>query len=456
MNMLKYDLAKKAYIFSFPWMFLSHIRYAWVVANEPKKESSPYMAYNRFWHARNIITAEYRDGGSPNNDTLYSVSVFDLRKEPIILSVPDLGDRYFTFELAGLNSDNFGYVGKRTTGSKAGNYAIIGPDWKGELPEDVQSVAPSAGYRTLGDTGLPYVVSPNNHVIMFGRTAVKGPEDVAAVNQIQDQYKLTPLSLWGKPNVELPPEDHSAWKPFDRETDPLADWKTINKAMIANPPMKQFSDLVEQFRTVGVGPGIDVDALDEETKEILIQAAKDGMAYLKQVAQSGGSGKKINGWSFPPETMGSAGYFKDFETRAAIQCMLGIISNDPEEAVYPLTHTDINGKKLDGANKYTIFFAPGKLPKVSEFWSLTTYDYTNNLVDNPINRYAIGSLAGNYQLADDGSLTIYIQHERPSEDKEANWLPAPEGEFWLVFRTYGPSEEILNHTWEMPGVEPIE
>jgi hypothetical protein len=455
MNSKKYDLAKQAYVFSFPWAFLAQIRYVWVKANADKKESSPYMAFNRLWHARNIITAEYRDGGSPNNDTLYTVSVLDLSKEPIILSVPDLGDRYFTFEFASMNSDNFGYVGKRTTGSKAGNYAIIGPNWKGKLPEDVQSMAPSTGYRTLGDTGLPYVVSPTNHVIMLGRTAVRGPEDVPAVNRIQDQYKLTPLSLWGKPDAELPPEDHEIWKPFNRQADPLADWRTINKDMVFNPPMAQFREMVEEFKTVGVGPGIDVDSLDEETREILAQAAKDGLAYLKEIAKSGGSGKKVNGWSFPPDTMGSAGYFRDFETRAAIQCMLGIISNDVEEAVYPLTHTDVNGETLTGEKKYQLYFAPGQLPNVSEFWSLTMYDMTNNLVPNPLNRYAIGSLAGNYKLADDGSLTIYIQHESPGPEKEVNWLPAPEGVFWMVFRAYGPGKDILEHTWELPGVTPV-
>lgn len=133
--------------------------------------------------------------------------------KPNKLSVPDMGDRYYTFELGSATSDNFGYVGKRTTGSKAARYAIVGPDWKGKLPKGVRSVAPSIGYKTLGDTGVPYVFSPTNTVYVLGRTAVKGKDDVAAVNKLQDQYKLTPLSLWGKPDAKLPPADHNAWKP---------------------------------------------------------------------------------------------------------------------------------------------------------------------------------------------------------------------------------------------------
>ena len=132
--------------------------------------------------------------------------------------------------------------------------------------------------------------------------------------------------------------------------------------------------------------------------------------------------------------------------------MGGIISNDPEEAVYINTHTDFDGQTLSGSNSYELKFDAGELPSVNEFWSLTMYDLTNNLVKNPIDRWAIGSLNGGYQTAKDGSLTLYVQKDSPGKDKESNWLPAPEGEFWVVFRTYGPGETIVNQTWEMPGL----
>ena len=150
--------------------------------------------------------------------------------------------------------------------------------------------------------------------------------------------------------------------------------------------------------------------------------------------------------------MGSAGYFGDLTTRAAIQCLLGIISNDSEEAIYINTHNDAEGKKLTGASNYTMHFAPGKLPDVKEFWSLTMYDLTNNLVKNPIDRYNIGSLVGGFTKAKDGSLTLYIQKDSPGKDKESNWLPAPDGDFWVVFRTYGPGKSLIEQTWEMPGL----
>ena len=447
-----YTLGVQAYIFSYPWVFLPEIRYAWVVANEPKKDVTFYMALNQWWHSRKTTTPEYRQGGSPNNDTLYSMSILDLSKEPIILSVPDTGDRYFTFEFGSATSDNFGYVGKRTTGSKAGHYALVGPNWKGKLPAGVQSVAPSMGYKLLGDTGLPYVVSPTNTVYVFGRTAVHGADDAPAVNKIQDQYKLTPLSLFGKKNAKLRPANHNVFKPFNKKTDPLADWKTINKEMTANPPLAQYAALVEQFKTIGIGPGQDVTKMDAATQKGLARAAKDGFNLLQRIGKQGAGGRDVNGFFYPPKTMGSAGYFGDLTTRAAVQCMLGIISNDTDEAVYINTHNDPDGNKLNGTNKYTITFKSGKLPDVKEFWSMTMYDLTNNLVKNPINRYAIGSLSGGFKKAKDGSLTLYIQNESPGKDKEANWLPAPKGDFWVVMRAYGPGKGLIEQTWEMPGL----
>lgn len=175
-----------------------------------------------------------------------------------------MGDRYFTFELASMSSDNFGYIGARTTGSNAGNFAIAGPDWKGKLPDGVRSVAPSNGTQSLAKS-VPYIVSPTNSVLIVGRTAVKGAEDAMTVNKIQDQYTLTPLSKWGKADVKVP-EKGNVWKPYDRNTDPLADWRTINRAMTENPPMIQHAALVENFKTIGIGPGQEVTRMDEATQ----------------------------------------------------------------------------------------------------------------------------------------------------------------------------------------------
>jgi hypothetical protein len=175
-----YTLGVQAYIFGYPWVFLSQIKYQWVAVTPKNPELTPNMSLNHFWHSKNITTSDYRDGGSPNNDTLYSITWLDVSEEPIILSHGDMGDRYFTFEIASMTSDNFAYVGKRTTGSRTGHFAIVGPKWKGKLPKGVNKLE----------------ASPTNSVLIFGRTAIRGADDLAATHLAQDRYKVTPLSQW--------------------------------------------------------------------------------------------------------------------------------------------------------------------------------------------------------------------------------------------------------------------
>jgi hypothetical protein len=388
-------------------------------------------------HARQIADAQYRDGGSPDNDTLYSMAWVDVRKQPIILTHPDMGDRYFTFEIASLDSDNFAYVGKRATGGKAGSFAIVGPDWKGKLPEGVKALPPS---RT-----------PT--VLIIGRTLVDGVADVPN-HKLQDQYKLTPLDLWGKPDA-IVPENRNVWKPFDAKSDPLPDFKTMNRAMTEEPPMAAHKPLLKFFAEVGIGPNQDVEKMDEATKRGLARAARGGRDLLRIIMLDGGSSKRVNGWRYPPLSLGRAGLADDFITRGAIQCLGGIIANDPEEAVYLNASTDGAGQTLKGTNQYTLRFAPGQLPKVNAFWSLSMYGLDANFVDNPINRYSIGDRTRGVQRDADGGLTLYVQASSPGKDKESNWLPAPKENFYVVLRCYMPGEEIIKQTWPPPPLTAV-
>ena len=429
-----YTLGTQAFIYGFPWLFLSKIRWLWVT-QPVNPERTPYAPLNCFWHGRHLTTAEYRNGGSPNNDTLYSIAWLNLAGEPVILSVPDVGDRYYTFEMGSMDSDNFAYVGSRTTGVKAGQYAIIGPNWEGTLPKEIKA--------------LPRSRTPS--ALIIGRTLVYGPEDVKNVNKLQDQYTLTPLSLWGKDAKRLP-ENRDVWRPFDAKSDPLAVWKTMNRAMTENPPHDAHQPLMRSFSHIGIGPNQQVDTMDDATQRGLTRAAKDGMKLL-QDARVAGLGKQINGWTYPAAAMGRAGLKDDFLVRAASQCLGGIISNDPEEAIYLNTWMDGNRQRLSGANNYVIRFAPDQLPKVEAFWSITLYGMDDNFVANPLNRYKLGTYPkGEMTYDPDGSLSIYIQNTLPGKDKETNWLPAPEGNFRLVLRTYVPAPEIVNQEWAPPPV----
>lgn len=428
-----YSLGIQAYIFGFPWIFLPEIRWKWVTQSA-HSQWSPYAALNQFWHARTLATATYRDGGSPNVDTLYSIAWLDL-KEPIILSVPAIENRYYTMQMASIDSDNFAYVGTRTTGTKAGNYAIVGPDWKGSLPQDVKALPPS---RT------PYAM-------IFGRTLVFGEKDLSNVYKIQDQYKLTPLSSWGKEASQLP-QSHDVWKPYNAQKDALAEWKTMNRAMTENPPTENQQLLLKLFSKINLGPNQDVEQLDEASKRGLARASKDGMKLLRQVIVTG-LGKQVNGWRYPPMSIGKAGVEDDFLTRAALQCLEGIVANYPIEATYILTAHDKQGQPLSGNHDYVMHFTADGLPKVGAFWSVTMYGLDNNLVANSLNRYKVGTYPkGELKFEEDGGLTIYIQNQSPGSEKASNWLPAPKESFYLILRAYMPSQEIVEQMWVPPAV----
>jgi hypothetical protein len=429
-----YSVGVQAYVYGVPLLYLTRLRHKWAT----DASSFPYAPLNHFYHFRKIADASYKDGGSPNNDTLYSWGFFDLSKEPVILAHPDMGQRYFTFELADMYASNFGYVGKRTTGSKAGAFLIAGPTWKGEKPDDVREV----------------IVSRTPYAVVFGRTFVEGPSDVAMANQLQDKYRVVPLSLWGKAGAKLP-ENRDVWAPYDAKTDPLADWKTINRAMAENPPLEKDRPLLDVFATVGIGPGLTemLDKLDPASKRGLARAAASGWAMIEAILGSGAANRFSNGWVFATETQGRQGAVdNDFRGRA-ISAVGGIISNDAAEALYFVAFTDVDGKVLDGFNRYVLRFEKDGMPQVSEFWSLTMYDPAHNLVDNPINRYAIRDRMP-LKPETDGSVVVYLQATSPGADKEANWLPTPkQGHFNIGLRTYGPSKATIEGRWRPPTVK---
>ena len=243
-----YTLGVQAYTFAFPWYYNQLLRWLWI-SQPPRNERTPSMPMNAFWHSRNLIDASYRDGGSPNNDVLYSVAWVDVSEEPVIVSVPEIKDRYYSVHLAGYDVDNFDYIGTRNTGTEAGHYLIAGPDWEGTLP---------AGVKAVNSSTTPMF-------LLLVRTLIDGSQELDAVHAIQDQFRLTPLSQWGDPNASMP-ESRDVWAPYNAKTDPLSDWKTINRAMTDNPPPPGSESLVRLFGKIGIGPGQDVEKVGDATK----------------------------------------------------------------------------------------------------------------------------------------------------------------------------------------------
>ncbi|MBF2573828.1 DUF1254 domain-containing protein [Listeria welshimeri] len=437
-EMNAYSLGLQAYMFGFPLIYMAELRHLWVT----NPEASFYAALNHLHVKTELATAtNYTTGGSPNNDTLYAWGWIDLTKEPVIFSVPETNGRYYVIELADFYSDNFAYIGKRTTGTNAGNYAITPPGWKGDLPADINGS----------------FESPTPYALAFERTAVNGEADVEAVNAIQSQFKITPLSYWGKPDAKLP-ENHEIWGPYEAVNDLMGDWKTINRAMTENPPRDIDQTLVTMMKQIGIGPGesLDFDHLHPSILKGLKRAAIDGKKMLRPaILEGGGLSKFSNSWMIPAKIMGRAGYSNEYVFRAAIQNFGGIICNDPAEAVYMTAMAGEDKKHLNGVKNYRIHFDNKTIPPVNEFWSLSMYGIDHNFVDNPINKYAIGDRTPNIKKNEDGSFDIYIQHESPGAEREDNWLPCPEKEFYMILRAYGPDESIIEQTWIPPVIEVV-
>ena len=376
----------------------------------------------------------------PNFDTLYSSAWLDLTKEPVIVSVPDTEGRYYLLPMLDMWTDVFASPGWRTTGTQAGDFAIVPPGWRPEgskFPE-----------------GARRIDAPTPYVWVIGRTKTDGPADYDAVHKIQAGFKVTPLSRWGKP-----PE------PVAVKIDPSIDMKTPPKIQVDRMPageyfayaaeiMKlqppQFTDqpIIARLARIGIEPGqsFDLDKVDPAVKQALERAPADAQKLMAWKLPT--LARVVNEWSMNTDTMGVYG---NYYLKRAIVAQLGLGANLPEDAIYPLSIGDETGRPLDGTSNYTIHFDEAALPPVDAFWSITLYDQEGYQVANSLDRFALSSWMP-FAYNPDGSLDLYFQNQSPGADKEANWLPAPTGPFNLTMRLYAPKSEALTGKWNPPPV----
>jgi hypothetical protein len=383
---------------------------------------------NQMGHARRLYGPDDKFVVTANNDTLYSFAGLDLSKEPVVLTVPDTNGRYYIMQLLDAYSRSIEDIGIGTLGAKGGTFAIVGPGWKGTLPPEMVQIN-----------------SPTPQVYVIGRTGVDSEDDLPAARALQDQYRLTLFSNYAKPfkKVELGHKAASAKMGFPEGLDFFA---VLDSAMRINP-LPEDAPVTDQFKRIGIGldKPFDAASLSEPIKRGLTRALQDGMAAVKRVAMD--SGSRVNGWNM--EFKGGE-YGNDYLLRSAIAYkQLGL--NKALRALYPNRYIDGDGKQLNGQHAYTIRF-DGKVP-VKAFWSLTMYDAKELfMVENPLKRYSIGDRTRGVETGADGSLTLYIQAKSPGPDKESNWLPAPNGDFFLQMRLYEPAEQVLNGSYRLPQV----
>ncbi|PZF70860.1 DUF1254 domain-containing protein [Taibaiella soli] len=391
---------------------------------------------NKFYHMSQFPDANFRDVVRPNGDTYYSSAWLNLAKEPLVLTVPNTNGRYYMLPMLDAYTNVFASPGKRTTGTDAGNFLVTGPLWTGTVPE-----------------GMKQIKAPTDMVWIIGRTQVNSKEDGEKIVQpIQKQFQLTPLSAWGKPyTAPAPVTDPALPKGSPNEVaeqmpvDQMLNY--ANDLMVTNPPAEADKAAMDQFATIGFGPGKKFD-LAKLPAGITDAVKGIPAATFKTINDKLGDAKAGTGWS---PVMKTGIYGTDYMQRAFI-AVLGLGANLPQDAIYPSCSFDADGNKLDGANNYVIHFDKGKTPPANAFWSLTMYDPAGYMTANPINRFTIGDRSGLKPNAD-GSVDIYIQHSNPGKEKESNWLPAPEGNFNVMMRVYWPKDEMINGSWTPQAVK---
>jgi len=392
---------------------------------------------NTFSNVSEYPPADFRMVVRPNFDTLYSSAWLDLTGEPMIVSAPDTDGRYYLLPMLDMWTDVFASPGKRTTGTGAADFAVVPPGWRGELPVGVQRI----------DAPTPYVW-------IIGRTQTNGPKDYDAVHKIQAGYRVTPLSLWGKPAESVAVK-----------FDPTVDMKTPPKVQVdrmstgtyfayaanllkRHPPHVTDQPIVARMKRIGIVPGknFDIAKVKPAVKLALEKARWQARKLMEWKVAT--LAPVANGWSMNTDTMGVYG---NYYLKRAIIAQYGLGANLPEDAIYPTNLVDNTDKPLDGANRYVIHFPADGLPPVSAFWSVTLYDPEGFPVANAIDRYAVSSWMP-LRPNPDGSLDLYLQNGNPGPDKEPNWLPAPAGPFNLTMRLYAPQGEALTGKWVPPPV----
>ena len=428
------SIAQEAWIFGMPLVYIEKQIDVSTYATKPSGLSAPI---NQFVHYRKFPDASNKTIVGLNVDTLYSLASLDLTKEPMVLSIPAMGDRFWLMQIIDAWNNVPAAPGSRSLGGKGGNFAITGPAWKGTLP-----------------AGLQELRIPTTLVMIGGRTYTAGKDDYAAVHALQDQYKLVPLSAWGKNYV---PPDNVPLKPgVDSKIgvpkqvlamSPEAFFNRLNALLVNNPPEPTDPATMTRIAKLGIVPGeaFKMGAFSPEVRK----AIEDGVAQAQKLLPQTQRGKNINGWDM---ALDLGKYGTKYPYRAA-WTFYAVGGNLAEDAVYPFAEKDADGKPLVAANKYRLTFTKEQIPPVNAFWSVTMYDGDVYLVPNPLNRCSLGDRSG-MKFGDDGSLTIYIQSDSPGKDNETNWLPAPkEGGFKLALRLYAPKKEVADGTWTPPPIK---
>jgi hypothetical protein len=436
------DIAEEAFIYGLPLV----MNYAVMQEFAVDKNSGQFKAgFNEIKNEHRVATPEDTAVITPNSDTPYSICWLDLRAEPMVVSVPAVEkERYYAVQLIDGNTYNYGYIGSRATGTDAGDYLVVGPEWSGEKP---------AGIKQVFSSTTPFALT------LF-RTQLFNADDMPGVDKVQAGYKVQPLSAFLKQPAP-PAAAKIDFLPATTAGIKASFFEYLDAALQFVPVTPADQEIRAKLATIGIGPGktFDFKDLSPEHKAVVLLGMKEGDDKVDKFLSSGM--KNIDGWNVGA-FFGNADFYKGDWLMRAAAAKGGLYGNDAVEATYPYTRVDAAGETLDGSkHNYTITFPAGQLPPVNAFWSVTMYDGKSQLlIKNPINRYLINSpMLPNLKKNGDGSLTLYIQKDNPGADKESNWLPAPDDTIYLVMRLYWPKTEAPSilpageGSWKPPGIQ---
>ncbi|WP_245441435.1 DUF1254 domain-containing protein [Rhizobium vallis] len=433
-------IAREAYIYGFPLVDSYRVQYSYFVdRNDPEYKGE----WNTLTNTARVYTPDDKAIQTPNSDTPYSSVGADLRAEPLVISVPEVENgRYYSIQFVDMYTFNFAYVGSRATGNSSGTFLLAGPNWKGKPPSGVSAVVRS-------ETELAF--------LLF-RTQLFDPADIDNVKKIQAGYRVEPLSAFlGQPAPAAPAKiDFIKPLSVDEERTSPQFFSLLDFILQFCPVNPLETEMMARFAKLGIGAGktFDPQALPPELLEAVEAGMADAWAAFKEHKETElDTGKRSSADSFGTRAFLNGNYLDRMSG-----AVLGIYGNSKEEAIYPVYFIDSKGESIDGAgHRYRIRFAQDALPPVNAFWSLTLYELPSSLLSaNSLHRYLINSpMLPDLKRDADGGITLEIQHEMPAADRQANWLPAPAGPFFLVMRLYWPKAEALDGRWKAPALERV-
>lgn len=437
------EIGVEAYHYLYPLMTMDLTRQ--LHTSLPAGSKPGFGPVNTFHHVRTYMDVGERSVVRPNFDTLYSISWLDLTSQPVFIETPEIKDRYFVLPFYDMWTNVYATVGTQTTGTAAGRWMVVGPDWQGKVPEGVQLIR-----------------SPTSYSWIIGRIQTNGPADYQAVRQLQDQLKMHSDSSSA---AEAAPDElllSTGSKRQNANKEPLFVLNQMDASqyfskaaeLIATYPAQKTDWAIQQrMARIGLvaGKPFELQNAAPEVKQALTKVPALAVQQLKKALPR--MGQVSNGWMTSLSSMGV--YGNDYHKRALVT-LVGLGALPPHESVYPVNVSDQHGQPLDGRQSYQLHFSKEQLPPVEAFWSVTMYDEAGFAVDNPLNRYALGD-RDPLKYNADGSLTILIQHQAPADEQLPNWLPAPaQGKMGMTMRLYAPRPHVLNGQWLPPAVQRLD